>query len=178
MPSASVDSLTFVTTKSAGCGRNAVAAHSRVPTALLSSPMGLVLSLAPVYPAINRWAILCRPPDLGCRRAGMCGCASSSPRVSVVLRTWVAAPQECVDALLLRRVRLSSSGLGLPPRSACVGPIRPAGAIDNSPPFQRWVSVTTPFKVMRKSLQAKLLWELECHCLWVAAASASLPMAL
>jgi len=73
-------------------------------------------------------------------------------------------PQECVDALLLRRVRLSSSGLGLPPRRnvwmrfffgvcICRPPdlgCRPAGAIDNSPPFQRWVPIANEIRKPRR----------------------------
>ena len=109
-----------------GCGRNTVAAYSRVPTALLSSLTGLVLSLAPVYPAINRWAIVSRPPDFDCRPAGTRGCASSSSRASVVLRAWVAA------SVLSRQPHPS------------------AGAIDNSPPFQRWVPAANAIRKPRR----------------------------
>ena len=54
-----------------GCSRNSVAACSRrVRTAPLSSLTGLAFVLGPGSPAINRWAILYRPPGLNCACTG------------------------------------------------------------------------------------------------------------
>jgi len=76
--------------------------NRRVRIAPLSSLTGLVFILGPGSPAMNRWAILCRPAGFDC------------------------AP------VLLRQ------------------PIRPTGAIDTSPPFQRWVPIANPISKPRR----------------------------
>ncbi len=109
-----------------GCGRNSVAACSRrVRTAPLSSLTGLAFVLGPGSPAINRWAILYRPAGLDCAMAELCG--------PVKLKAILYRPSSLDFApVLLRR------------------PIRPTGAIDNSPPFQRWVPIANPIPKPRR----------------------------
>ncbi len=123
-----------------GCGRNSVAACSRrVRTAPLSSLTGLawLSSLAPVPQrsiaglfsiALRAWTA---PGRVDHYPTGVAAIFYRPPGVDCVMA-------ELRDTAKLKAILYCPAGLDFAP-VLLRRPVRPTGAIDTSPPFQRWV---------------------------------------
>ena len=114
------------------------------------------------YPlsSFGLWAILCRPAGcraILCRPAGL-GCCPSS------LASASSAPQG----------RSTSGPLVALPRDCGLGG-RPAGAIDKSPPFQRWVPVANDIRKPRRGDRKQATRGASFHRVWSQSATGYRP---